>query len=172
MSVSQVGPGLYLSGLDAALNRGVLTRRQVSLIINCSGLEEVRYPALDGLRVLHVPVQDSPHAPLHQYFELVSDSIQQNRSGSTLVHCSAGRSRSATVVIAHLMRSEGLTLSRAHQRVLEQRPFIRPNAGFWRQLMVLERSLFGTGSVQMTRTSAGVLPEVLDQEESEYLINM
>ncbi|KAM9820286.1 dual specificity protein phosphatase 14 [Neosynchiropus ocellatus] len=171
MSVSQIGSGLYLSGLDAAVNRRVLTSRKVTLIINCSG-QEVQYPALDGLRVLQVPVPDCPHAPLDQYFQLVSESILQNRAGSTLVHCSAGRSRSASLVIAHLMRCEGLSLSQAHKWVLERRPFIRPNAGFWRQLMVLEKSLFGTSSVQMTRTSAGVLPTVQGAGESEYCINM
>ncbi|XP_034721799.1 dual specificity protein phosphatase 14-like, partial [Etheostoma cragini] len=57
--------------------------------------------------------------------------------------------------------SEGLSLRRAHEVVLDQRPFIRPNAGFWLQLLDYERSLFGKTSVRMARTSAGVLPEAL-----------
>ncbi|XP_030250517.1 dual specificity protein phosphatase 14 isoform X2 [Sparus aurata] len=165
MSVSQVCPGLYLSGLDSALNLGVLSSRNITLIINACGLEDVSYPQLDGLQVLHVPVQDQPHAPLRHYFDPVAERIHKNQTGSTLVHCSAGRSRSPALIMAYLMRFSGLSLRRAHEVVLEQRPFIRPNAGFWRQLMDYERTLFSRNTVRMVRTSSGVLPEVLQDSE-------
>ncbi|XP_044209844.1 dual specificity protein phosphatase 14 isoform X2 [Thunnus albacares] len=172
--VSQVGPGLFLSGLDSALNLSVLSSRSVSLIINSSGLEDVSYPHLDGLQVLHVPVQDRPHAPLGRYFDLVAERIHQNRTGTTLVHCSAGRSRSPSLIMAYLMRFGGLSLRRAHEQVLEQRPFIRPNAGFWRQLMDYERKLFGRNSVRMAMTSGGVLPEALEDTNTTvaYCVNI
>lgn len=48
---------------------------------------------------------------------------------SVLVHCQAGRSRSSTVVLAHLMRRERLSLSDALERV-SQRRAILPNRGF------------------------------------------
>ncbi|XP_059187817.1 dual specificity protein phosphatase 14 [Centropristis striata] len=177
MAVSQVSPGLYLSGLDPALNPSVLTRRNITLIVNASGLEDVSYPQLDGLRVLHVPVQDEPHAPLRQYFDPVAERINQNQTGRTLVHCTAGRSRSPALIMAYLMRFEGLSLRRAHEAVLDQRPFIRPNAGFWRQLMDYERTLTGRNTVRMARTSSGVLPEALrDSEdtntEAAYCVNV
>ncbi|XP_078103404.1 dual specificity protein phosphatase 14 [Sander vitreus] len=173
MAVSQVSPVLYLSGLDSALNAGVLSSRSITLIVNASGLEDVSYPPLDGLSVLHVPVQDRPHAPLKRYFDLVAERINQNQTGRTLVHCTAGRSRSPALIMAYLMRFEGLSLRRAHEVVLDQRPFIRPNAGFWRQLMEYERSLFGRNSVRMARTSAGVLPEALqDAAEAAYCVNV
>ncbi|XP_038549233.1 dual specificity protein phosphatase 14 [Micropterus salmoides] len=177
MSVSQVSPGLFLSGLDSALSLGVLSSRNITLIINASGLEDVAYPQLDGLHVLHVPVQDQPHAPLRHYFDSVAEQISQNQTGGTLVHCTAGRSRSPTLVMAYLMRSEGLSLRQAHELVLERRPFIRPNAGFWRQLMEDERRLLGRNSVRMARTSSGVLPEALDESEdtnpaAAYCVNV
>ncbi|XP_070685637.1 dual specificity protein phosphatase 14 isoform X2 [Pempheris klunzingeri] len=175
--VCQVRPGLYLSGLDSAVNSSVLCSRAVTLIINASGLEDVSYPPLDGLQVVHVPVQDRPHAPLGHYFDPVAERIDQNQTGATLVHCTAGRSRSPTLVMAYLMRSEGLSLRRAHELVLEQRPFVRPNAGFWRQLMDYERTLFSQTSVRMVRTSSGVLPEALgdatdSNSTSAYCVNV
>ncbi|XP_047450594.1 dual specificity protein phosphatase 14 [Mugil cephalus] len=165
MRVSQVSPRLYLSDLDSALKTSILTSRNISLVVNASGLDTVSYPPLDGLQVLHVPVQDQPHAPLRDFFHLVADRIHQNRTGSTLVHCSAGRSRSPALVMAYLMRCEGLSLCQAHGLVLERRPFIRPNAGFWRQLMEFESSLFGRNTVAMVTTSAGVLPAVLENSQ-------
>ncbi|XP_026184236.1 dual specificity protein phosphatase 14 [Mastacembelus armatus] len=171
MSVSQVSPGLFLSGLDSALNLSVLTSRNITLIINASGLEDVSYPQLEGLQILHVPIQDQPHAPLREYFDPVAERINQNQTG-TLVHCTAGRSRSPTLVMAYLMRFKGLSLRRAHEVVLEQRPFVRPNAGFWRQLMDYERALFSRDTVRMARTSSRVLPEVLQDSEDSYCINI
>ncbi|XP_032400907.1 dual specificity protein phosphatase 14 [Xiphophorus hellerii] len=173
MRVSQVSARLYLGDLDSALNAAVLTSRNVSLIVNASGLLDLPYPVPDSLQVLHVPVQDRPHAQLGQYFNPVTERIQQNQAGSTLVHCTAGRSRSAALVMAYLMRSEGFSLRQAHELVLERRPFIRPNAGFWRQLMEYERELSGRNTVRMVGTAAGVLPEaLLDPDGAEYCVNV
>ncbi|KAM9734286.1 dual specificity protein phosphatase 14-like [Menidia menidia] len=164
MRVSQVSPGLFLADLDSALSPGVLRTRGVTLVVNASGLDLV-YPALGGLQVLPVPVQDQPHAPLRDYFDPVSRRISQNRTGSTLVHCTAGRSRSPTLVLAHLIRSEGLSLREAYELVLGSRPSVRPNVGFWRQLLDYERVLRGRVSVQMSPTGTGVL--LLDPGEPE-----
>lgn len=102
MRVSQVSPGLFLCDLDSALNLSVLNSRNVTLIVNASGLENVSYP--HDLQVFHVPVQDQPHAPLRQYFDPVAERISRNQTGTTLVHCTAGRSRSPALIIAYLMR--------------------------------------------------------------------
>lgn len=163
MRVSRISDRVFISDLDSALSASVLTNRKVSLIVNASELEDLVYPDLEGLQVLTVPVQDQPHAPLDQYFDPVAERIHQNHSGSTLVHCTAGRSRSPALVLAYLMRFQGLNLRRAHELVLAQRSFIRPNAGFWRQLLDYERRIFGTTSVRMVTTSAGVLPETLQE---------
>ncbi|CAG02145.1 unnamed protein product, partial [Tetraodon nigroviridis] len=160
MSVSPVRPGLFLSGLDSALSGSVLSSRNITLVINASGWEGVAYPHLDGLQVFHVPVQDRPHAPLRDYFEPVAEQINQNHTGATLVHCEAGRSRSPTLLMAYLMRSEGLNLREAYKVVLESRQFVRPNAGFWLQLIDYEKNLFNRTTVGMVRTPAGILPEL------------
>ncbi|XP_029922446.1 dual specificity protein phosphatase 14 [Myripristis murdjan] len=172
MSVCQVTGGLFLSGLDAARSRSLISSRNITLIINASG-QDVSYPHGPGVEVVPVPVPDSPHAPLARYFEPVAERIDGNRTGNTLVHCTAGRSRSAALVIAYLMRCEGVSLRQAHEALLEKRPHIRPNAGFWRQLMEYERALFGRNTVRMTVTSCGVLPEALDPDgAAAYCINI
>lgn len=177
MAVSQVHPGLFLSGLDSALNASVLTRRNIRLIINASGLD-LPYPQIPGLEVVSVPVQDVPHAPLSQYFDSVSEKIHQNlvQNQSCLVHCTAGRSRSPALVLAFLIRS-GLALVQAHELVLQSRSFIRINAGFWRQLMDYELRLQNRTTVRMVQTCAGVLPQTKDQDQDQrqdwgYCINI
>ncbi|XP_072318362.1 dual specificity protein phosphatase 14-like [Eucyclogobius newberryi] len=166
MSVSQVSPGLFLSGLDPALKASVLTQRNIKLIVNASGVQGVRYPEIPGLVVVEIPVQDVPHAPLDQYFDLVSEKIQQNlvQNQNCLVHCTAGRSRSPALVLAFLIRFSGLSLAQSYTSVLEFRPFIRINAGFWRQLMNYELRVQNRSTVQMNRTASGVLPHIQDQD--------
>ena len=74
------------------------------------------------------------------------------RGGKALVHCVAGVSRSAAIVIAYLMKHKRLPLREAFTLVRARRPFIRPNVGFWRQLIDYEQRLFGSTSVRMVRT--------------------
>lgn len=51
-----------------------------------------------------------------------------------MVHCFAGVSRSATIVIAFLMQECGMSLKDAYNHVKQKRYFIHPNDGFKRQL--------------------------------------
>ena len=59
--------------------------------------------------------------------------------------------RSATLVLAYLMRHEGKSLQEAHSFLKERRPFIRPNFGFWRQLIDYEHCLFQRNTVNMIK---------------------
>ncbi|XP_028857543.1 dual specificity protein phosphatase 14 [Denticeps clupeoides] len=160
MAISQITPTLYLSGVDAAHTPAAIRSRRITLIVNATVEHEC--PEYSGVECLWVPVTDQPHAQIGQHFEEVADRISANRTGSTLVHCSAGRSRSPALVMAYLMKFHGVSLLDAHSWVLGVRPFVRPNAGFWRQLLEYERKLYGKNTVRMVATSAGVLPEAID----------
>ncbi|KAI1893788.1 hypothetical protein AGOR_G00127270 [Albula goreensis] len=162
MSVSQITPTLFLSGVDAAMNKALLSHRGITLIINAS--PEHICPEHQGVECLRVPISDVPHAPLTDHFENVAERIHNNPTGSTLVHCSAGRSRSPALVMAYLMRYKGVTLHQAHDWVCDCRPHIRPNAGFWRQLLDYEKKLYGKNTVKMIATPLGVLPEAIVSE--------
>lgn len=63
-------------------------------------------------------------------------------------------------LFACVHRSEGLNLREAYKVVLESRQFVRPNAGFWLQLIDYEKNLFNRTTVGMVRTPAGILPEL------------
>jgi hypothetical protein len=55
------------------------------------------------------------------------------------VHCMAGVSRSASVVIGYLMWRDSLSFDQSLQAVKAVRPFIKPNQGFVKQLAEYER---------------------------------
>lgn len=57
---------------------------------------------------------------------------------NVLVHCNAGVSRSASVVIAYLILYQKLSFEDAFESVRKARPCIRPNSGFMVQLRQLK----------------------------------
>lgn len=58
-----------------------------------------------------------------------------------LVHCNIGVSRSATLVIAYIMKYEGKTFKESFLQVQSGRYFISPNEGFVAQLRQFEEEL-------------------------------
>lgn len=55
-----------------------------------------------------------------------------------LVHCKHGHSRSASVLIAFLMQTEGVDLAAATAAVQERRSAAKPNRMVSKQLLVLQ----------------------------------
>jgi len=64
-----------------------------------------------------------------------------SRGDSVLVHCNMGVSRSATIVIAYLMKYMDKTRDDAYIFCKARRPMVRPNDGFWNQLHLYEERL-------------------------------
>mmetsp|Transcript_3525 Transcript_3525/g.8908 ORF Transcript_3525/g.8908 Transcript_3525/m.8908 type:complete len:227 (-) Transcript_3525:43-723(-) len=93
----------------------------------------------ERFRTLWVNVPDEESTDILSHLDTCCKFIQTGLlHGSVLVHCRAGVSRSATVVVAYLMREEGLTAAQALDKVRTIRSVISPNAGFAAQLQVWE----------------------------------
>ncbi|ORC86415.1 putative dual-specificity protein phosphatase [Trypanosoma theileri] len=58
-----------------------------------------------------------------------------------LVHCQRGRSRSATIVLAYLIRRNGWTVAEALRYVSRRRPRVEPNLGFIDALLAWQESM-------------------------------
>uniref|UniRef100_A0A6B2LJQ5 protein-tyrosine-phosphatase n=1 Tax=Arcella intermedia TaxID=1963864 RepID=A0A6B2LJQ5_9EUKA len=65
-----------------------------------------------------------------------------NGGERVLVHCDAGISRSATMVIAFLIKIQNMTLPNALKFLKTKRPEVEPNHGFLYQLFSYEKSLY------------------------------
>jgi len=59
------------------------------------------------------------------------------------------------MVIAYLVKYQGMTLRQAYLLVKEKRPITRPNLGFWEQLIQYEINITGVSTVKFEETLRG-----------------
>eukprot|EP01033_Poteriospumella_lacustris_P001987 gene1987-1446_t len=84
-----------------------------------------------------LPIHDSVGQPLLPYIYSAMQFLETNilhRQRTVLVHCAAGVSRSASMVIAFLMKQNRWDFDTARQFVWEKRPTINPNPRFEKEL--------------------------------------
>ena len=105
--------------------------------IRCAGV------TAHNIAVLELPMDDCDTFDISSSLATCLPLIAaaRDRGEAALVNCAAGRSRSATVVIAHLMQYGAHTLVDAWTLLRSVRPFAYPNLGFTVQLMALEEEI-------------------------------
>lgn len=72
-----------------------------------------------------------------------ADQVKQS-GGKVLVHCEAGISRSPTICMAYIMRTQRLRLEAAFDIVKQRRRVISPNFSFMNQLQQFESEVLST----------------------------
>ena len=163
MPPAQVAPGLYLGDRKDAKDRAALRRLNIQSIVNCTPPKS-EDPAAGcpsfferELRYLRVPIYDSPAEDAAEHFASVLDFIASRlHHGGVLVHCNRGVSRSATFVVAHLMKARALDPASALELVRAARPQAEPNAAFLKQLDgVLHAELEASRKRDAARMGAG-----------------
>ncbi|KAM4053271.1 dual specificity protein phosphatase 18 isoform 1-T6 [Anomaloglossus baeobatrachus] len=162
--LSKVTDQLFLSNATAASKANLLTSHHITCVINVS--LECPTLVIPGLEYLHFPVADLPESPLYDHFKAISHKISEVAAsgGRTLIHCAAGISRSPTLCLAYLMEHHGHTLLAAHTHLKQCRPIIRPNIGFWKQLIAYEVYLFGKNTIQIIDSPIGRIPDIYETE--------
>ncbi|NXD80615.1 DUS28 phosphatase, partial [Halcyon senegalensis] len=141
LQLYKVTASLLISNAKAACDPELLKREGVTFCINVT--RQQPFPGLPQVRAIRVPVFDDPAEDLYRYFEQCSDAIEEavRSGGKCLVYCKNGRSRSAAICTAYLMRHRNLPLKDALEAVKNARPVAEPNAGFWSQLQRYEEDL-------------------------------
>ena len=79
--------------------------------------------------------------PFSQFLDFAAAATASDPNAKLFVHCEVGVSRSATLVIALLMKTEGMSFFDALCRVRSKRIQVLPNIGFASQLQRLEHEL-------------------------------
>ena len=96
---------------------------QVTGIVNCT-LDVPCAHEVEGIEYCRVPVRDHEAANINLFFDGATAFIHRHltRGGSVVVHCQMGVSRSATIVLAYLIRYQSLSRDAAYTRVKACRP--------------------------------------------------
>ena len=150
--------GLLHANIAGATDPLVLKEYSVRLVVQCAAelsgrvqdvatfAERIAGHAAGSITVLDVPMDDDDVFDIEPALSVALPQIARMRAsgGTVLVNCAAGRSRSAAVILAHLMDSEAgpdgapFTLAKAWVYLRSKRPLAYPNLGFTVQLMARE----------------------------------
>jgi protein-tyrosine phosphatase len=146
-SVSEILPGVLFVGDRNSPNVPFLVAKNITLIVNCTkdapfqsrltGIEHVRVPVDDNL-------QDREIRRLAKLVEPTVRVIHRHIAGggAVLIHCVAGKQRSATIAACYLMRHGDLTAEQAIRTIRAYRPAaFTPGINFRRVLIGYQQVL-------------------------------
>ncbi|XP_051512952.1 dual specificity protein phosphatase 8-like [Myxocyprinus asiaticus] len=147
LPVANVGPThilphLYLGSQRDVLNKELMAQNGIVYVLNASNT----CPKPDFISdnyFMRIPVNDSYCEKLLPWLEKTNEFIDKAKMSNcrVIVHCLAGISRSATIAIAYIMKTMGLSSDDAYRFVKDRRPSISPNFNFLGQLLEFERAL-------------------------------
>jgi predicted protein tyrosine phosphatase len=136
--VALVLPGLCMGSQDVTQDNDILKKHSVTHILSL-GTKPILLD--EALSHMYIPVLDLPEtniiSSLDQCFTFIDNAIQSG--GCVFIHCNAGISRSASVVIAYLMRTECMNYQQAFLHLKKRRSVVNPNPGFVQQLKDYEK---------------------------------
>ncbi len=132
--------GLFIGDQWAAVSQPQLQSNGITHILNTT---PVNVPPQPGIIYKQIPMLDSPDQDLLSNLEPALQFIDQvvSRGGKILIHCQAGVSRSASVLIAFIMWKWNIGFIEALNLVRRHRPITNPNSGFTEQLQEFENML-------------------------------
>ncbi|XP_050983620.1 protein phosphatase Slingshot homolog 3 [Labeo rohita] len=125
---------LFLGSEWNAANFEELQKNNVGYILNVTMEIDNFFP--ESFTYMNIRVYDVEATDLLSHWNNTYMFISEARKSgqAILVHCKMGVSRSASTVIAYLMKQQGWTLDHALNHVRERRPIVQPNEGFLKQL--------------------------------------
>jgi hypothetical protein len=158
--VYKILDGLYISGIEGAKEVSTLRQQGVTHILNMVGPGVYDHPLAGGREQSYFPhlfkykivtADDNPDQDLLRYFPETSRFIHEGRTsgGGCLVHCFAGVSRSASIVMAYLIDTLGMDAAKAFDVLKRGRPQAYPNQGFQEQIKRYDAYCRGGGAQGM-----------------------
>lgn len=143
-------PFLYLGPRSATSSSSFLTRPDhvITHILSIGAQPSV--PLSPDIIYQYLPLNDSGELDISDTVSAAItfiSSAESSKKGKVLVHCSAGISRSPTIIAAYLMKEKGMTLREALGMVINARPAACPRPSFMRQLNALDMEMHNAESL-------------------------
>ena len=137
-NLDEIIDGLWLGNYSAAEDITDLKNKGIKKILTVMEQDGPKYIKEDGFIHKKINALDNSIQNIIQYFGECLNFIKGEEK--VLVHCMAGASRSATIVIAYLMWEKKMSFNDAFNFVKGKRLII-PNLGFKQQLEMFEKLL-------------------------------
>lgn len=143
----EILPFLYLGSAYHASRQDYLSDLHITALLNVSRRD--LQPGKSQYDYKWIPVEDSHMADISSHFQEAIQFIDQvkHSGGKVLVHCEAGISRSPTICMAYIMRTQRLRLDAAFDIIKQRRAVISPNFSFMGQLLQYESEILSTAPV-------------------------
>jgi protein-tyrosine phosphatase len=144
---SQITPTLYLGARPNRERVQELKSAGVTHVVSCLMEDDRSQVAFLQQHFHHLffGVHDGIHQDItetfSQFFDFAEAASASDPNAKLFVHCEVGVSRSATLAIALLMKTEAMSFFDALCRVRSKRFQVLPNIGFASQLQRLEHEL-------------------------------
>ncbi|KAK1933702.1 Dual specificity protein phosphatase 1 [Phytophthora citrophthora] len=133
--------GLFIGSYGAACNFQALKGAGITHILCVSPSLSLKF--LEDFTYLQLQVADLSSVNISEYFDEALSFIDSALSsgGKVLVHCFMGISRSSTIVLAYLIARQSLTLPDALRELRRVRPQVKPNSGFYQELVAFDKEI-------------------------------
>jgi protein-tyrosine phosphatase len=129
-------PNIYLGNIYNARNYYKLVDINIGLVVNCT--EEISDYFPDSFRYIRAPIRDSSGSSISLYIDNIVDMVynflKENPNKSVLFHCYMGSSRSASFLLAYMVKYMDIDLESATKFIKELRPIVNINSSFYREL--------------------------------------
>lgn len=163
---------LYLSSYGPSCDQEIMHSLGITHILNLSNIPNSEIFPFITYKAL--AIQDDPSVDImttvSESFEFIEVAVQGN--GIVLVHCQAGISRSASIVIAYLMKKFNMNMHEGFSYVKAKRPCVAPNPGFIQQLCQLELVLGKEASFSVVDHLTDEILQVLPHVDRETVRNL
>lgn len=145
MSVSEIIPNLWLGNIIISKNKAFYDEHDIKIVINCSKdipfycnyTKNIRIPVDDNLKKEEID-------RLYKYLDVTSDYINKQllKNIPILVHCYAGKQRSASIISAYLMKYASMSLKDSILSIQSKRKqAFEPGINFKQALLKFEKSI-------------------------------
>ena len=140
---SKIFDWLYLGNYRNSKDINDLKSLKINYILNCAKECKFEEDLPTDITCLHIKVRDLPNIKISKYFDETNDFIHKAKlsGGKILVHCYYGSSRSASFIIAYMIKYLGYTTEDAIYYIKDKRAKVDPNTGFLFQLKNYERKI-------------------------------
>ena len=138
-NINKINDKIYLGGIDGAREIKYLKQEGITHILSLAGkIFSINYEKGTFITKI-IEIMDFTNENIFKYFKECIQFIENSKK--IYIHCMAGVSRSASIVIAYLMYKEHKKYFQIYSEVKKKRNIIKPNFGFVFQLKYFENLL-------------------------------